>query len=223
MSRTEQVTQTPASQTPATQPVVIPPQQILVESVSLSSTSLSLNVGQNRQLTVTIRPDNAANKNVEWSSNNTSVATVSNGNVTALSAGSAVITVKSIDGNKTANCTVTVTQQPTPPPTQQQQPQQPTEQKPVQRTINYSFGSYSGETVNGIPDGQGTMRYTCRVQIAKHGRGTQYAENGDVLTGTWSKGDIANGNLRDRNGNQKAAVLAGRRQSPHNLSNDRCE
>lgn len=78
-----------------------------VESVTLSDTELSLKVGKNKTLTATINPTNATNKSIKWSSSNTSVATVdSNGKVTAIGAGSAVITAK-VDG-KTAKCTVTV-------------------------------------------------------------------------------------------------------------------
>ena len=59
-------------------------------------------------LTANVLPANAENKNVIWSSNNTSVATVSDGVVTPVSPGDATITVKSVDGNKTATCKVSV-------------------------------------------------------------------------------------------------------------------
>jgi hypothetical protein len=58
-------------------------------------------------------PDNATNKNVNWKSSSTSVVTVSsNGLVTAVSPGTATITVTTVDGNYSANCTVTVTSSP---------------------------------------------------------------------------------------------------------------
>ncbi len=58
-----------------------------------------------------INPSNASNQQVSWSSSNPAVATVDDyGQVTAKSAGTAVITVTSADGNFTATCTVTVTQ-----------------------------------------------------------------------------------------------------------------
>jgi uncharacterized protein YjdB len=56
-----------------------------------------------------VLPANAANKNVTWTSDNESVATVSNGTVTAMAAGTATITATTADGNKTAACQVTVT------------------------------------------------------------------------------------------------------------------
>ena len=57
----------------------------------------------------TIAPSNATNKNVTWSTSDNSVAIVDGGVVTAVAAGTATITVKTADGNKTASCTVTVT------------------------------------------------------------------------------------------------------------------
>ena len=79
-----------------------------VTSVSLSKSSATLTEGDEFTLTATINPNNATNKNVSWKSSNTSVATVSNGKVTAVKAGSATITVTTEDGGKTATCEVTV-------------------------------------------------------------------------------------------------------------------
>lgn len=80
-----------------------------VTGVSLSPAALALHPGENSSLTATITPSNATNKNVAWSTNNSSVATVSGGTVSAVSAGTATITVTTEDGGKTASCTVTVT------------------------------------------------------------------------------------------------------------------
>lgn len=84
---------------------------IAVTSVSVSPTSASLTVDQTQQLTATISPSNATNKNVTWTSDATSVATVSSaGLVTAKAEGTATITVTSTaDSTKKATCTVTVT------------------------------------------------------------------------------------------------------------------
>ncbi len=84
-------------------------EEIKVTGVSLDKTSAILNVGDLQILTAIILPDNATNKNVTWSSSNTSVATVdSNGKVTAVSNGTSVITVTTDNGNFKATCTVTV-------------------------------------------------------------------------------------------------------------------
>ena len=81
-----------------------------VTSITLNQTSATLDVGDTLTLTATVKPDNALNKNVTWSSNNTSVAEVNNtGLVTAKSTGIATITAKAVDGSgKKAECKVTV-------------------------------------------------------------------------------------------------------------------
>ena len=79
-----------------------------VESVSLNKSEMTLTEGESETLAATITPENAENKSITWSSNNEAVATVDvNGNVTAKSAGTAVITATSTNG-KSASCTVTV-------------------------------------------------------------------------------------------------------------------
>lgn len=104
-------------------PTVVPPatdpQPIRVSGVQISKTTLSLKVGDTQQLTATVSPSNADNKNVTWSSSNSSVVQVSStGKITAKGTGSATITVTTTDGNYTAKCTVTVAAHPaTEPPT----------------------------------------------------------------------------------------------------------
>lgn len=78
-----------------------------VSSITLDKTTLSLAVGETATLTATVKPDDATDKTVAWSSSDESVASVDNGKVTALKSGKATITAK-CDG-KTAVCAVTVT------------------------------------------------------------------------------------------------------------------
>ena len=82
---------------------------VAVTGVSLDSSSAIVKAGKTITLVPTISPSNATNKSVSWSSSDTSVATVSAGVVTGVTAGSATITVTTQDGNKTATCLVTVT------------------------------------------------------------------------------------------------------------------
>lgn len=80
--------------------------------VLLNSEKLDLKVGgAASKLTATVEPANATNQNVEWTSSNDGVVTVDQeGNVTPVAAGSATVTVKTVDGGFTAACKVTVIQ-----------------------------------------------------------------------------------------------------------------
>jgi hypothetical protein len=78
--------------------------------VIVSPTSGTIATGATIQLTPTVSPTNANDKTVSWTSSNTGVASVSvSGLVTGVGGGSAVITVKTTDGGKTATSTITVT------------------------------------------------------------------------------------------------------------------
>ena len=80
-----------------------------VTGVMLNKNELTLIPGETETLVATIQPANASNDKVSWTSNNPEVATVSdNGLVTAMDNGTATITVTSQEGNKTAECEVTV-------------------------------------------------------------------------------------------------------------------
>ena len=75
--------------------------------IKLSKTTLALEAGESATLTAEVLPATATNKAVTWESSNAAVASVANGTVKAVKAGTAVITVKSSDG-VSAKCTVTV-------------------------------------------------------------------------------------------------------------------
>jgi uncharacterized protein YjdB len=84
---------------------------IPVTGITLTPTSLTLGVGSSQQLAATIAPENASNKNITWTSNNTAVAVSATGMVTASSIGTAIITATTADGGKTATTTITTTSQ----------------------------------------------------------------------------------------------------------------
>ncbi|MCD7841999.1 MAG: Ig-like domain-containing protein [Lachnospiraceae bacterium] len=86
-----------------------------VTGITLSASSLTLDAGSSQTITATVSPANASNKAVSYSSSNAAVATVdSNGKITAVSVGTATITVAAQDGSGVkAACTVTVPQKAT--------------------------------------------------------------------------------------------------------------
>ena len=78
--------------------------------VTLDKTGLSLTEGESTTLTATVEPENATDKTIVWTSSDNAVATVENGAVTAVKAGTATITAAC--GSAKAECTVTVTAAP---------------------------------------------------------------------------------------------------------------
>lgn len=81
-----------------------------VKKITLNKTEMALNVGAIEKLTTTLTPKKPTSKNLYWVSDNTNVATVKNGTVTAVSNGTAKITAYATDNSgKKATCTVTVT------------------------------------------------------------------------------------------------------------------
>ena len=77
--------------------------------ITLNCKTTTLNTGLTTTLIPTISPSNATNKSVTWKSSNTKIATInSSGLITGIKAGKSTITVTTVDGKKTAKCTVTV-------------------------------------------------------------------------------------------------------------------
>ncbi len=88
-----------------------------VDSITINKTDLTLNTNQTENLTASLSPSNATDKDVTWESSDKTVATVdSSGKVTAVNSGTATITASSIDNTKkfrnytlkSASCKVTV-------------------------------------------------------------------------------------------------------------------
>lgn len=79
--------------------------------VSMSSTETTINVGETRTLSANTLPLGTSDNEISWSSSDPATASVDDlGNVTALRTGTCIIKATSVDGNYTAECTVTVVQ-----------------------------------------------------------------------------------------------------------------
>lgn len=89
----------------------VTPAPIPVTDVALSSTTLDLEIGDNPvQLTATVTPNNASDLTINWTSSNSSVATVNAGLVSVVGVGTSVITATANDGsNQMDTSTITVT------------------------------------------------------------------------------------------------------------------
>lgn len=88
------------------------PQSLIVDvtGVTLNKSTLTLQKGTRETLVAKVNPSDATNTAVVWTSSNKNVAIVnSNGRITALSPGTATITVTTVSGGETASCQLTVT------------------------------------------------------------------------------------------------------------------
>jgi hypothetical protein len=82
---------------------------IPVTGITLNQTTASLYPTNTLTLTAFVTPSNATNKSVTWSSNSSNATVNSSGVVTAVSAGSAIITATTVSGSLIATCAITIT------------------------------------------------------------------------------------------------------------------
>jgi 5-deoxy-D-glucuronate isomerase len=175
--------------------------------LSLDVTKKEITKGENFTLTINT---NIADKDLKWQSSNPNIVSVDNkGKISANKPGTATVSVSTPDGQISVSCVIVVKGG-------------GSSGGGTTPTKTYSFGKYVGSLQNGIPEGDGTMTYTRRVQIAKHDtqNPAHWAEAGDKFVGSWGNGDIVSGALYDRNGVIKERILAPKRFNPYNLSND---
>ncbi len=88
--------------------VTVNNQVISVTGVNLNQSSGNLLIGDTIELDATITPVDATNQDLTWTTSNPSIASVNEGMVSAISAGSVIITVITQDGNYTDTCNISV-------------------------------------------------------------------------------------------------------------------
>lgn len=154
-----------------------------ITALTIEGGNFKLKIGNSKGLTYKAEPaDN--DENISWKSSDESIATVSNaGEVKALKAGNATISVVSDKSNKQAEVVVTVTDGPGPGP------------------FTLSYGKYTGQMKNGYPNGQGRLVYTKARQINRNDPKGRMANPGDVVQGTFVNGFFTIGKHFDSAGN----------------------
>ena len=80
---------------------------VYANEITLNTNSLNIANGTYEILKATVTPINSTDDNITWTSSDRNIVSVSNGKITAISAGTATITA-SINNGKTASCTVTI-------------------------------------------------------------------------------------------------------------------
>ena len=97
--------------------ITVTDEEVKISKITLNSSKETIYVGGSYQLKATISPQTATLRNITWESSNPSVAKVENGNVVAVSAGTATITASNDDGSVKATSVITVKKStPTPTP-----------------------------------------------------------------------------------------------------------
>ena len=82
---------------------------IPVTGVELNYNTATLDIGDTKTKIATVLPQNATNQNISWTSSNPEIVSIgNNGQITAMAAGTATITVTTEDGGRTATSTITV-------------------------------------------------------------------------------------------------------------------
>lgn len=125
-----------------------------VSGVVLNKDSLSLKVGGTETLTATVSPENATNKRIKWTSTKENVATVKDGQVTAVGVGTTTIAAITDDDGKTATCTVTVEADTAPAISLSSS------------AINVSIGGTASLTANVTPAGQTVTWVSSNTSLA---------------------------------------------------------
>lgn len=144
-----------------------------ITSVKLNCSTLTLEAGKTGKLSATVLPASATDKSITWSSSKTDVASVSlNGTVTAIKAGTAVITATATNG-KSASCTVTVTGGTTEP-----NPGQP------ETTVSASAALRSAGLTNGQPSFRFALKNAKNVATVR----VQFTADTNLVSVTGTKG-----------------------------------
>jgi uncharacterized repeat protein (TIGR02543 family) len=93
--------------------VTVSEKRVAITGVTISQSTMTLHEGTQGQLTATVAPADATNQNLTWTSSNSSKVTVdASGLVTAITAGTAIVTVTTVDGSYKASCIITSTTDP---------------------------------------------------------------------------------------------------------------
>ena len=147
-----------------------------VAELKLSPTSVSLEEGKSTSVKATIRPNDAKNKTLSWTSSDDNIATVSNGTICANKPGSCKITATTTDGSGiSASVSVNVTKKPEPPKPKPPTPSKPTTSggngKPeIGDAVTFTSGRYYYDSQGKRPSGKqmlGKTVYINRINTKK--------------------------------------------------------
>lgn len=80
----------------------------------------------------------------------------------------------------------------------------------VATEIKFNGKKYEGKSINGVPDGLGTLYFNSEEIVSEYDDKKTVAQAGDYLKGKWNNGELEYGILYDKSGNKKATLIIGR-------------
>jgi len=161
----------------------------LCAELKLTQASVSMEEGGSKSVTAAIRPTDAKNKTLSWTSSDPSVATAINGQIKGIKAGTARITANTTDGSGlSASCTATVTARPK-PPTPDTTTSKSTQGDGVPNVgdkVTFTSGlyyedSYGKGRKGSYYLGKGDLGWLTLSQIKGYAAGTSHASDGLAL------------------------------------------
>ncbi|MDH6343610.1 hypothetical protein M2480_002404 [Parabacteroides sp. PFB2-12] len=173
----------------------VEPAPVLIESIQLNATELQVEENKTAQLTYTFAPLTALADSLVWHTTDAQVAEVENGLVSGYQSGKTTISVIDLRTQVQASCEVEVIYIPEEDPSS---------------GIAVEGGQYLGETLDGLPHGLGTIRYTERTLISKRDMKKRQAEPGQYITGEFYKGELVQGRLFNRQNEVIEVISVGR-------------
>ena len=167
---------------------------IEVKKIDLKPNKKTLEAGETGQITAIIEPENATNRELVWSSSDSSIATVdSKGVIKGIKEGTVTITAKTKDGKVVGTTTITVKVAPTPTPT----PKVITSLSFAQDNINIKKGNTLGLVVEVTPTELSNTKLTWTssdpsiVKVDENGKITGVKEGSATITVTSPNGKKA--------------------------------
>jgi hypothetical protein len=195
--------------------------KLAVKKLTLSESQLNLTVGDTHTLTYTAQPTDASTKDLVWSSSKASVATVTDGVVTAIADGKVQISLSTPDGKVSSRCSIDVNAEETINPPSETGGEdditailnaegQTTDNGNGTGVIRTSFGKYEGDLKDGKANGNGVFQVFKACRISARDQSTRRAESGDYLIGQFENNQILQVKWLDRDKNQKDVIIVGR-------------
>lgn len=167
-----------------------PPVPIYVDKIIVSDSKITLKVGEKKALSYTTVPEKHDETISSTVSDNAIITLSQTGEVVALKPGKAIVTFTADKSGRKTEVEVTVKKQDKEP------------KGPYRGSIDLGYARYSGDILNGKPDGAGVLSYKSRHEAGRNSNGEKvFAEVGESVEGVWSNGYLTSGTLKKKDGN----------------------